>query len=156
MFTGVDTDDSDEVEAEIEAGEPDRKPPRVLATRGHGRRALVIFVVPLIGLALVFFMVYLIKDLIDDGGDGTQTESSTQAGQTGPVQDPAPDGQDAEEKTLEVCVDVANLRAGPGTDHEIVGTVDRGDELLTTPSEADDWVQLVGSEAYISTTTLCD
>ncbi|WP_114906627.1 SH3 domain-containing protein [Ornithinimicrobium murale] len=156
MFTSVDDDETDELTQEA----PGKAPRKPLITKGHGRRALVLVVVPIIGIALVLFMVSLIKGLIDDSegqdSDAVQvTESATKDEPTEPEQAKAA-AQPPAESTAQVCSDVANLRAGPSTDHEVVGTVVAGDELLTTTTDADGWLQLAGTDKYISTITLCD
>lgn len=150
MFTDVD-DENEELSGEQEAPEPST-PRKPVIPKGHGRRALVLVAVPLIGLALVLFMVSQIKSLVSDGLDqaADQTQSTAPAA-------PGKEGADAPgEETSQVCADVANLRAGPGTDHQVVGSVARGDELLTTTTDVDGWLQLAGTDIYISTTTLCD
>lgn len=109
----------------------------------QGRRQLILIGV---GLALAAIVAFVAVRFLA-GGDGDDP---------GPAATPTSTmGDEAGESAWQVCVASANMRSGPGTEHEVVGALVRGDEILALP-EQDGWVQLVGSEAYVASELLCD
>lgn len=106
------------------------------------------------GLVLVVAIVAgaLSGNLPGLGGDAEESEAAQVEEGGAPVDVPEP----GVETSGTICVDVANVRGGPGTEHDIVNTLTTGDGVLYTAVEGTEgWVQLVGAQAWVSTDLLC-
>lgn len=141
-----------EVVEEVEEVPADRHAPDERSMFG-GLPRWVLWVV-LGGLVLV---VAIVAGALSGSFPGTGDDGTGEVQGEAEVQDQVADVEPGEETSGTVCVEAANVRSGPSTDDEVVTTLAEGDEVLFTVVEGTDgWVQLVGSESWLSTDLLCE
>lgn len=128
-------------------------------SRWRDKRMLAWVIVPLLAALLVFLAVKVFAGLSDADTPTKPTVNTSATHQTDRSTTKTKPAKTkpakAKERTDKVCVKAANLRSGPGTDHPVVGSVKRGEQVLTVPSKDKGWSRLVGTKQYISRVTLC-
>ena len=103
---------------------------------------------------------YVLSSLVTDGSpddedDATPATATPEPAETTNTPDARPEDDDDDPRGIVVAISGANVRTGPGTEYNVIDTVDAGKEMRTTGS-TDGWsrVEYDGRTGYISDSLL--